>query len=207
VRQVRWIANDSPAPFGPETTYRKVRLSIPYAITFALYAQQGAGLYLTGNNELYFRNEPLRCRADRLGFPALLNVSRIEMPLRERTWICTQYLDYPPEADWTGQLQALLEHTWNGGFNLSSENHEGASWYGVSRGVHPDLHPVERWERASAANDAFALGVPWKPVPLNVEELIECQFLEYEQAQGRGGNGVARPLNLVGRFLNFALQG
>src|SRR5947209_1350598 len=82
VRQVRWIANDSPAPYGPETTYRKVRLSIPYAITLALYAQQGAGLYLTEYTELYFRNEPLRCRSDRLGFPALLNVSRLEMPLR-----------------------------------------------------------------------------------------------------------------------------
>jgi len=205
VRQFRWIANDSPVPYGPGTKYRKVRLSIPYAITFALYAQQGEGLYLTEYNELYFRNEPLRTRADRLCYPALLNVSRIEMPLRERAWICTQYLDYPDGGDWTHQLQALLEHTWNGGFNLSSENHEGASWFGASEGVHPDLHPVERWERASAANDAFALGVPWKPAPLNMEELIECLFLEYEQAQGRAPGG-ARPLNLVGRFLNFALK-
>src|SRR5690242_7271761 len=39
VRQFRWIADNSPARFGPGTVYRKVRLSIPYAITFALYAQ------------------------------------------------------------------------------------------------------------------------------------------------------------------------
>jgi hypothetical protein len=206
VRQFRWIANDSPVPFGPGTRYRKVRLSIPYALTFALYAQQGGGLYLTEFNELYFRNEPLRCRTDRLCYPALLNVSRIAMPLRERAWICTQYLDYPDGGDWTRQLQALLEHTWNGGFNLSSENHEGASWFGASRGIHRDLHPVERWERASAANDAFALGVPWKPAPLSVDELIECLFLEYDQTHGRAPGG-ARPLNLVGRFLNYALKG
>jgi hypothetical protein len=209
VRQFRWIANDSPSPYGPGTTYRKVRLSIPYAITFALYTQQGSGLFLSGTNELYFRNEPLRCRTDRLGYPALLNVSRIATPLRERAWICTQYLDYPPEADWTGQLQALLEHVWNGGFNLSSENHEGASWFGASQGIHPDLHPVEKWERASAANDAFALGVPWKPVPMTVEEIMEALFLEHEQARAVSAGkaaGARKTPTLVSRFLNFALK-
>ena len=205
VRQFRWIANDSPVPFGPGTKYRKVRLSIPYAITFALYAQQGEGLFLTGWNELYFRNEPLRARNDRLGYAALLNVSRIDAPQRQRAWICTQYLDFDDEADWTGQLQALLEHTWNGGFNLSSENHEGASWYGLSKGVHPDLHPVEHWERASTANDAFALSVEWRPVPLSVEEIMECMFLEYDQGQGRA-HGTQQP-SLVSRFMNFALKG
>jgi hypothetical protein len=210
VRQFRWIANDSPVPFGPGTKYRKARLSIPYAITFALYAQQGAGLFLTESNELYFRNEPLRARSDRLGYAALLNVSRIEAPLRDRAWICTQYLDYPDDADWTRQLQALLEHTWNGGFNLSSENHEGASWYGLSKGVHPELHPVERWERASAANDAFALSVQWRPVLLSVEEIMECLFLEYDQGHGGAPGRAAKEKkgpSLVSRFLNFALKG
>src|SRR5688500_13429156 len=37
VRQMRWISDDSPRKFGPGTTYRKVRLSIPYAITFAVF--------------------------------------------------------------------------------------------------------------------------------------------------------------------------
>ncbi len=209
VRQFRWIANDSPAGFGPGTIYRKVRLSIPYTITFALYAQQSARLFLVGNNELYFRNEPLRSRDDRLGYPALLNVSRIRAPKRERTWICTQYLHCGPQADWTVQLQALLEHTWNGGFNLSSEAHEGASWYGASKGVHRDLHPVEKWEAASAANDAFALGVNWKPVPLSAGEVMEAIF---EENQQRGAAPGGRPPrrkkapSLVSRFLNFVLQ-
>ncbi len=210
VRQLRWIARDSPVPFGPGTQYRKVRLSIPYAVTFAMYAQQNGVLFLTHANELYFRNEPLRTKADRLGYPALLNVSRIQDPLRERAWICTQYLDWGDAADWTGQLQALLEHTWNGGFNLSSENHEGASWYGLSKGVHKDLHPVERWEKASAACDAFALGVPWLPAPLSVEEIMEALFLEHEQARaaaaGRAAKAKAAP-SLVSRFLNFAQKG
>lgn len=208
VRQFRWIADDSPAEFGPGTVYRNVRLSIPYAITFALYAQQGDQLFLAGNNELYFRNEPLRSRDDRLGYPALLNISRIATPKRERAWICTQYLQWPPEADWTGQLQALLEHTWNGGFNFSSEHHEGASWYGQSEGVHPDLHPVERWEKASAANDAFGLGVPWKPVPLTVGAIMDCLFEEHRQVVSATGKPSRRkkPPSLVSRFMNFILK-
>jgi hypothetical protein len=205
VRQFRWIAPDSPAQFGPGTVYRKVRLSIPYAVTFALYVVQNGRPFLAGNNELYFRNEPLRCRADRLGFPALLNVSRLVTPKRERTWVCTQYLQWRPEMDWTGQLQALLEHTWNGGFNLSSEHHEGASWYGASKGVHPDLHPVERWEQASAANDAFALGVPWKPAPLSVAEVMECLFEEHGQ-NARGPAKRKKPPGLASRFMTYAVQ-
>ena len=210
VRQCRWIANDSPRRFGPGTKYRKVRLSIPYAVTFALYVQRGDGLFLGNANELYFRNEPLRSRGDRLGYPALLNISRIQAPKRERAWICTQYLDYPPDADWTGQLQALLEHTWNGGFNLSSEDHEGASWFGESKGVHPDLHPVEKWAKASAANDAFALGVPWKPVPLTAGQLMEALLEEHRQAAApRPGKGARarKPPGLVSRFLNSLLNG
>lgn len=209
VRQLRWIANDSPVPFGPETTYRHVRLSVPYAITFAVYQQAGEALYLTHANELYFRNEPLRSRIDRLGYPALLNVSRIVTPMRERAWICTQYLEPGLDADWTTQLQGLLEHTWNGGFNLSSENHEGESWYGASQGIHEHLHPVELWEAASVVDDAFALTIPWKEAAPNVGEVIERLLEE----NGRPLPIAATPgpspksLNLVGRFMNFILKG
>lgn len=201
VRQLRWIAADSPVPFGNGVVYRKVRLSIPYAITFAIYNLQGERLFLTHANELYFRNEPLRSRDDKLGYPALLNLSRIKVGKREKAWICTQYLRWPTTADWTYQLQLLLEHTWNGGFNLSSENHEGASWFGLSHGIHAELHPVERWEKASTANDAFALSVPWKPVPLSVGEIVDCMIQECQQQPRR--KAVAPP-DLVSRFLNYA---
>lgn len=199
VRQLRWISNDSRAKYGPGTKYRKVRLSIPYAVTFAVFIRHGGHLCISAANELYFRNEPLRSKGDALGFPAVLNVSRIKTPKRQRAWICTQYLHAQPGSDWTMQLDALLDHTWNGGFNLSSEAHEGASWYGDSKGIHPSLHPVEKWEQASAADDAFALGVPWKPVPMNVGALMECMF---EEHQPHG----PKPANLVGRFLNYAQQ-
>jgi hypothetical protein len=200
VRQLRWIAPDSPAQFGEGVVYRKVRLSVPYAVTFAVYEQQGEALVLTHNNELYFRNEPLRTRADHVGYPALLNLSRVPTPLREKAWICTQYLEHDCGADWSEQLQALLEHVWSGGFNLSSEHHEGASWFGLSKGIHPELKSVEAWERASAVSDAFALGVPWKPVPQSVGEIIDCIFEESR-------HGPCTRTDLPGRFLNFAQKG
>jgi hypothetical protein len=206
VRQFRWIANDSPQQFGPGTTYRKVRLSIPYSITFALYFERGGKLYLAGSNELYFRNEPLRSKSEKLCYPALLNISRIATPKRQRSWICTQYLRHPKNGDWTAQLSALLDHTWNGGFNRSSEHHEGASWYGESKGVHPDLHPVEKWEAATAKDEAFALRVPWKPAALALADLMDCMLEECKQGMFGSAFTIApqkKAAGLVSRFINY----
>jgi len=208
IRRFRWITDDSPSDFGPGTTYREVRLSIPYAITFALFYRRGKQLFLTGSNELYFRNEPLRSESDALYFPALLNISQIPAPRRTRSWICTQHLQQSPGMSWTAQLEALLDHTFNGAFNRSSERHEGASGYGASKGVHESLHPVERWEEATAKNEMFALTVPWKPAKITAGELAECMLAE---ASGAAGISRAAPKNvsgsLVGRFLNYIQNG
>lgn len=178
VRSLRWIEDDSPEPFGPGAKFKKRRLSLPYAVTFAMYFRRARDLSLVGYNELYFRNEPLKTRQDQLGFPSLLNLSRIDIKGRSRSWICTQYLKSPPRASWSAQLASLIDHTWNGSFNLSSEHHEGASWYGESKGVHKSLHPIAAWEQASKENDAFALGVAWKPAKHNVGQLIDAMFAE-----------------------------
>ncbi|MFV2067662.1 MAG: hypothetical protein ACC645_11855 [Pirellulales bacterium] len=205
VRSLRWIARDSPVEYGPGTKYRPVRLSIPYAITFALYFERANRLYLAGANELYFRNEPLRCHSDRLGYPALLNISRIDHGKRLRSWICTQHLQISPDMDWTQQLDALLGHTWNGGFNRSSEDHEGSSWYGESKDIHKDLHPIEQWENATKANEVFALGVPWKQARLTVGELIDCMLEEHGASNPRMRRSASKTLagGIVQRFINF----
>jgi hypothetical protein len=208
-RRLRWIAPDSPADYGPGTKYRTVRLSIPYAITFAVYHRHAAGLHLTNGNELYFRNQPLVSRKDTLGYPALLNISRIKTKTRERSWICTQHLRRSPQMDWTRQLEALLEHTWNGAFNRSSERHEGASWYGASAGIHPDLHPVEKWQQASERDETFALSVGWKPAQHTVAELVELLLGEQASSANKPflqTSRSARPASLANRFLQFALK-
>jgi len=207
VRSLQWIANDSPAEFGPETTYRRVRLSLPYAITFAVFFCRNDQLHLTDANEFYFRNGPLTSKDDRLGYPGLLNISRIPGPTREKAWICTQYLKRAPGMSWTQQLTMLLDHTWNGGFNKSSEHHEGDSWYKLSADVHPELHPVEAWEAATTKNEAYGVSVDWKEAPLSVGELIDSILEEQRSGpyaqQGRR-RSVTKSSGIVGRFMNFA---
>lgn len=212
VRALRWIKDDSPEPYGSGATFQTRRLSLPYAITFAVYFRRGDHLSLIGYNELYFRNKPLTSKADKLGYPALLNVSRIDIKQRSRAWICTQFLKCPPQAPWTNQLASLLDHTWNGAFNRSSEMHEGASWFAESADVHEDLHPISKWEDASAKNDAFALGVAWKPVKQNVGQLIDAMLSECS-SNGGGTSMFARVKGksksgggIVAKFLNFAQQ-
>lgn len=207
VRCLRWIDEHSPMQFGPGTTYRTVRISVPYAITFAIYYAHGKSLAISGYNELYFKNEPIRSRDDKVCYPALLNISAIKTPTRVRSWICTQYLPGTPNSDWTTQLANLLDHTWNGGFNLSSEHHEGASWYSESRGVHKNLHPIEKWIKATEKDEAFALQVPWKPVSMNVGQLLEAMLSECGQTAHplqSFGRGKKQPSSIVQRFLNFA---
>ncbi|MBM4070390.1 MAG: hypothetical protein FJ271_15755 [Planctomycetes bacterium] len=206
VRQLRWIANDSPKKYGPGTTYRRVRVSIPYSITFAVFFQHGNILTIGPSNELYFRNEPLKNKNDTLGYPALLNISKIPIGKRHKAWICTQYLRCSPGADWVTQLHALLEHTWNGGFNMSSEHHEGASWYGESKNIHCNLHPVEKWEEATTAKESFARSVPWKPVPMNVGELMEAILDECQNGliAGLAKPKAKKPASILQRFLNYA---
>ncbi|MHC4942563.1 MAG: hypothetical protein ACYTG7_06025 [Planctomycetota bacterium] len=204
VRRLRWIAEDSPEEYGPGTKYRSVRLSIPYAVTFAMFAAIGEGLYLADSNELYFRNEPLRSKDDTLGYPALLNISRIDKGERSRAWICTQYLKREPGQVWACQLDALLEHTWCGAFNRSSEHHEGSSWYTESKGIHDDIHPVERWEKATNSNEAFALNVPWKAVPDSVGDVIDRLFSEQKTAHPLlPWRRKKKVPGLVSRLLNF----
>ncbi len=200
-RPTTWIAADSPEDFGPETKYRKAYLSFPYSLVFASFVRMRGSLQLTEHNELYFSNRPIRCEDDHVCYPGLLNVSYIDAGDRIRSWICTQHLDRSRARDWCGQLQALLDHTWNGAFNRSSEYHEGRSMYQFSEGIHPELHPVEQWERASRANPRFGLEVPWRPMPLSVGELARRMLAELAQEGKLGAIGPrARRLGLIPRL-------
>jgi hypothetical protein len=205
VRQVRWIAPDSPERCGPGTTYRHVRLSVPYSLAFAMYYAHGDTLVLTDGNELYFSNRPVTSLADHVCYPALLNISKVPGQNRQRAWICTQHLRRRGMSTWTAQLHDLLEHVWNGGFNQSSERHEGASWYQESHSV-PRLHPIEEWDRASRENDAFGLSVNWLPAPQSVGEIVEAMFTEQQTIPMPSfiRRQPQRIPNLIARFLSFA---
>jgi len=205
VHLARWIADDSPTPSGPETRYRPARISLPYCITFAQFHSFRGRLVLSESNELYFRNQPLRSLDDRLCYPALLNISKIPGGERDKPWICTQHLKRTPGSDWVTQLGELIEHTFHAGYNRSSEENEGASFYGLSEHV-PRIHPISEWIKATEEEDMFGCSVEWLPAPLCVGELMDTIFAEDLSRVDlirRIDCGKSPSANVVTRFSNY----
>jgi len=198
VRQARWIAPDSPSDYGHGTKYGKLRLSFPYSLTLALFQRSTNGQYVvTSRNELYFSNNPVTGKDSVVCYPGLLNVSVMKYGKRDATWICTQYLSATggkPDDHWTKTLEHLLDHTWNGGFNLSSEHHEGMSWYGKYKGD-KGIAPVENWQANTAKDDAFGLKVQWKPAG-TVGEIMDAILTE--------NAGAAAQQSVASRIVKFA---
>ncbi len=184
IRNLKWIANDSPAPFGPGATYRDVQIGLPYVVVMAVFIMSAQGAFvLSKHNECFFRTAPLQSLAEPLSYPALLNCSRFNPPEgRPLAWICTQYLDesYKRQSD-TGQrmragLAALLNCLLHTGFNRSSEHHEFSSWFTESRHLDARLATIEEWEKATKHDPLFALEIPWIPTGLSVRQMAERIF-------------------------------
>lgn len=168
-RLLQWIHPKSPIPFGPEAVYTPRRLATPYVILKVPF--------LNGRitkAELFYRTRPLAGLDDELYWSNLLNVSPHSYGCR--AWVCTQYLSKEnPQPGVTPGLNALLHHLWGGGFNRSSEQHEGSSAFkkaGEDK-VDPRVTDVERWEQESIKNPRFVLDVKWKPVGITVRQLIQ----------------------------------
>ena len=181
VHNLKWIAADSPAKHGPGTTYRQVRIALPYLIVFACFEpRRDGGLKLGDRNECFFRNEPLRCPDDRLYYPALLNCSKFGSPVKPLSWICTQHLARTKLSASAGDnervrqgLQDLMHCMLGAGFNYSSEVHEISSWFSESTGVDPRVSTIEHWEEATREDPMFATEVPWLEVGHSVHEVAE----------------------------------
>jgi hypothetical protein len=171
----RWIDADSKAEYGPKTSYRPVRLALPYVIVLAVFEGVGRGTpFLSQRNECFFVNQPLEAKGldTPLCFPALLNCSVIDRGDYPISWICTEHLS---KKDFLGRptldaslrdgLGALLRHLFESGFNRSSEQHEGASGFSASvdAAIDPRIANVEDWERATLEEPLFAIEVPWLP--------------------------------------------
>lgn len=181
VHGFKWISADSKARHGPGTVYRQVRIALPYVIVLALFESGRAGeLALSGANECFFRNEPLRSPGDEMCYPALLNCSKLASPVKPLSWICTQHLERsrPPAGAGINErvrlglldLRRVLLET---GFNYSSEEHELSSWFSESNGVDRRVATVEAWECATREDPTFACTVPWLAVGMSVREVAE----------------------------------
>ena len=186
VYSLKWIAGDSVAPFGNGAKYRTVRLALPYLVTLLVFRNGSAAqpLTLSEFNECFFRVAPLESFEDELLFPALLNCSKFTPPEgRPLSWICTQHLNFAtvnreptPARRLRAGFRALRHCLLETGFNYSSENHEGASWFGESRRVDERISTVERWQEATAQDPLFVLEVPWLKTGLSLGQIVERIF-------------------------------
>ncbi|OHB79508.1 MAG: hypothetical protein A2W31_08490 [Planctomycetes bacterium RBG_16_64_10] len=181
-----WIAKHSPARHGPRTCYRPVRIALPYLIVIAMFEQYRLGR----RNECFFRVEPL---SDQNGedspllYPALLNCSKFSPPDgKPLSWICTAEMDrsvWAQRGDRNQRLRAglraLLHCLLETGFNYSSEDHEGSSWFTESRRVDPRVATVEDWMAATEQDPLFVLSVPWLKTGMSIRQVVDRIFINH----------------------------
>jgi hypothetical protein len=179
-RNLMWIANKSKRRWGG-AQYRQVRIALPYLIVMAVYSD---GI-VSDMNECFFRTAPIESENDEVFYPALLNCSRFRAheghPL---SWICTQNLDRSgmlaeadPQKRYRVGLGALMRCLLETGFNFSSEDHEGDSWFSQSTKIDPRLETIEKWEQAtSECGPLFVLDIPWIKTGMSVRQVVDRIF-------------------------------
>lgn len=197
ITRLSWIRPDSPQPYGTGATYQFVRIALPYLVIMGVFAVDGKGMpWLLCKDECFFRNEPIRSLDDELLFPGLLNCSKFNPqegnPL---SWICTQYLkrnkgmsSKDPGVRLCASFEAVRYCLLETSFNLSSEHHEGNSWYGASHGVDPRIHPIENWVAETQKDPLFVLSVPWLKTGHSVKQAVERIFKNHGAVDGEISN-------------------
>ena len=154
-RTVRWLADDSKAPYGPKASYCNYYVSLPYVVLLLVF-RDGA---LTGLQQLYYRTEPLDAGGE-LKLPNLFNVAE---GYGQRCWVCLQNLDDISELDWSQKISRIVDHVFSAAFNRSSEEHEGNSYWTRQQSVDPRVASMKAWEEASREDRRVGLDVPWEP--------------------------------------------
>jgi hypothetical protein len=165
-REVGWIADDSPAPYGPAARYEPRRLSFPWTVLIAVFA----GGELSGQQQAFYRTAPLTSLDDELYFTNLLNVAR---GYGQESWVCLANLVQPLGAlTWDERIATVIAHVWQAQYNRSSEVHEANSYYGTTRDLDPRLASAAAWEAATRAEPYFALEVKWRRAPHTLGETL-----------------------------------
>ena len=167
LRTVRWLADESSAPFGKGAIYRTARLAFPFIV--AALAFRGGGL--TGYQQCFYRTEPLGRFSDPLCLPNLYNVAD---GYGQKCWLCLANLqiDLGP-LSWDAKVREIRRHLWGAGFNRSSEMHEGMSYWAAMRSIDRRFETLDTWERASREDPFFPLKIAWRPSGRTVGHVIE----------------------------------
>ena len=76
----------------------------------------------------------------------------------------------------------MLNHLWGGGFNRSSEQHEGSSAFKKAGDdkVDPRVTDVDLWEKECIKDPRFILKVSWKPVGVTIRQLIQEELTRHK---------------------------
>ena len=173
LRWIKWLAPDSPAPYGSKATYVERELATPYVVLVVPFNNNR----VLPRVEAFYRNAPLESPDDpggELYWPNLLNVSPNAYGCT--AWFCTQYLKRTSiKPSITAGLNAVIHHLFGGTFNASSEAHEGNSTWSqcVTDKVDPRVTDVERWQDESRKDPNFVLSVKWKPAGVTVRNVVE----------------------------------
>jgi hypothetical protein len=190
VRTVRWLADDSPAPYGPGSVYRTVRLAFPFVVTVAAFRGGGS----TGYQQCFYRTEPLRSEDDPLFLPNLYNVADGH---GQTCWLCLNLHRDLTKLSWAERVAEIRNHLWGAAFNQSSEIHERMSYWQVMRKIDPRLKTLAAWEAASADDPFFPLRVAWRPRGATVGQVIDTML------QGVKSPRVPRTLNDLVQLLSL----
>lgn len=171
VRTVQWLTDSSPADFGKGAVYRPARLAFPFLV-IGIAFRSGS---LTGVQECWYRTQPLETLEDELLLPNLYNVSVDSYD--QQCWLCLANLKADlTRMTWNQKVAAIRSHLWGGGWNRSSEVHEGKSYWSVMQSVDPRVGSVPAWEQASRADPLFPLQVCWKASGKNVGQAVEAML-------------------------------
>jgi len=165
-RAVQWLSDDSPTPFGSHARYQQRSLAFPYIVILVALARGG----LTGYQQLFYRREPLHLDAELL-LPNLLNVSPDSY--NQKAWLCLANMDDISELSWNDKIDAIGKHVFCGGWNRSSDVHEGASYFSLMQELDPRIASAQAWEQASQASPWFMLELGWKPSGLTLAEEMD----------------------------------
>ncbi len=144
-----------------------MRLAFPFVVLVIAFR----GGAITGFQQCFYRCEPLRRLDDELLLPNLYNVAKAYEQL---CWLCLANLrkNLAP-LDWAEKLRVIWTHTFNAGFNASSERHEGMSYWGAMRKVDPRVASLAAWEEATRKDPLFPLSVQWRPSGRTVGQVME----------------------------------
>jgi hypothetical protein len=172
-RNVFVIADDSPVPFGSGVKSERRWLSFPFVIMLILFN----GENISGNQQIFYRNAPLKTVKDKLYLCNLPNVSTMG-PGGLPHWFCSQYIHGITPLAWPDKIRRVVDHLWKTGFNWSSDYHEGLSQFKAMQNLDKRLSSFALWEKATRKDPYFALQVKWKAFDLNLSQAIE-KLLEF----------------------------